>query len=207
MKIQAFLNNQPLASAFLEEFGLLTASVVRQWRHPDLAVAGAPHSSIPEIGFRLGGVRHHEHGDESFVACHVALKSGDRLSLVMGCPSEEEYEITQTPTELSGELHAVSLDVHVDGVYRYRAGISGFGLLSCLMVDANRHPSRLKKKNGEPLPQLSRELVVSANDHNDSAVLRQHVWPRINLPEDCRIVLVVGESENPDKPASSKEHR
>lgn len=207
MNISVYLNNAWLATAALEQYGLLTASLVRTWRHPERTAPGLLSVvQTPEIVFRLGGVHQSDESDAPFVVITCPVAPGDVLRLCLDDAACAQGVSGARDAVVAEYSRLSSFDVRVDEELRYRSGVSGYGLMSALLVHANRHPDRLLRKNGESLPQRVSELMVSAHDDNDAGKTVQSTWPRCALSSRAIVELHVGEHAEVTTPESVREH-
>jgi hypothetical protein len=207
MKIIASLNGQTVAVAVLKGHGLLTASVLSLRRHPQRQLTEQSDALlVPELRLRLGGVRQTEDEESGFTVLECPLTPGDKLTLTLK-PESGQSEVAVPPArEITVFAESPSLRAGVRGRDSVVIGQPGYGLISALLVWANRHPSRCERRHGGPLPQHQLQLQLSAHDHNALDVTVQHQWAGPSLsPVDVLEfeVLAAGELS---PPTQSKEH-
>lgn len=207
MKIIASLNDQVVAVAVLKGHGLLTASVLSLRRHPQRQLAEQSEALlVPELRLRLGGVRQSEDEEAGFTVLECPLTPGDRLSLTLKPESGQSEVLAPPAREISLPAESPCLRVGVRGRQSLIIGQPGYGLVSALLVWANRHPSRGERRHGGALPQHQLQLQLTAHDHNALDVTVQHSWPSPSLsPVDVLEFEVLASGEL-SPPAQSKEH-
>jgi hypothetical protein len=207
MKIIASLNDQVIAVAALQGHGLLTASILSLRRNPERQLAG--HSDallVPELRLRLGGVRQAEEGDAGFTVLECALAPGDTLTLALKPESGGSETLLAPAREIWLPAEAPRLDIGVEGRISQIIGQPGFGMLSALLVWANRHPARCQRRGGGELPQHQLQMQLAAQDNNAPNVTVQHHWhsPALSPVDVIRIgLLPAGDFE---APTESREH-
>lgn len=188
--LTVWINGVVFATARLEGFGVLTASLVRTVRNPARLPAGASAASAePELSLRLGGVHHHEQHDEGFTVAETGLTVGDRIRLQLGA----EVAVSTPRTRPAGVAGDLRFGVRLNGAEHLVTGQAGYGMLIALLVWAHRHPSRCVKKNGEVLAAEQLELQLAAQDSNAANVTYLHQWPPLTLaPSDVIELDVLG---------------
>lgn len=207
MKIEAFLNDQPLGVAVVQGFGLLTASVVGLRRHPQRHMAGGSDDLLlPELRFRLGGVRQSEEGDSAFTVLEYPLTLGDSLVLSLRPESTQGSHEPVAIREVEVPAEAPALRVGVKGRQSLIMGQPGFGMISALLVWANRHPSRCERRHGGSLPQHQLQLQLAAQDHNALDLTLQQHWnsPVLSPVDVIEFEVLSGSELTP--PSQVKEH-
>lgn len=197
--ITVSINGAVFATARLDGFGVLTASLVRSIRNPARLPAGSPSAlAVPELSLRLGGVHHHDRHDEGFTVTEAALSVGDRVRFRLGAVSEPPTALPSPATGVAGDLR---FGVRLNGVERVVTGQTGYGMLTALLVWAHRHPSHCVKKSGEVLPAEQLELQLAAQDANADRVTYLHQWPSLALAPADEVeieVLADGVSAEPE---------
>jgi hypothetical protein len=204
MKIIASLNGIPLATAALRDHGLLTANVLSLRRNPARQLAARDENLlVPELRFRLGGVRQSEEGDTGFTVIECPLATGDRLELVLRPESGESEAILVPPREIILPAEAPRLEIGVAGRQSLLVGQPGYGMISALLIWARRHPARTR---GGELPAHQLQLQLAAQDSNAPDLTVQHHWhnPALSPVDVISIgLLPAGEFA---APTESREH-
>jgi hypothetical protein len=207
MKIIASLNGQMIAIAALQGHGLLTASVLSLRRNPGRQLADHGEALlVPELRLRLGGVRQGDEGDAGFTVLECPLAPGDTLSLALKPESGPSETLLVPAREIWLPAEAPRLQIGVAGRESQLVGQPGFGMLSALLVWANRHPARCQRRGGGELPQHQLQLQLAAQDNNALDVTVQHHWhsPALSPVDVINISLLSAGDFAP--PTESREH-
>lgn len=207
MQIIASLNGTPLAVAALEGHGLLTVSVLSIRRHPGRQVAADNEALlVPELRCRLGGLKQSADAEEGFTVLEFPLVQGDAIDLALK-PEKGPSQILLAPARevwVSAEPPRFAVDLN--GREYQIVGQPGYGVLSMLLVWADRHPSRCVRKNGEVLPQHQLQVQFTAHDTNELDVTRQHHWGAMSVaPTDTLGIRLLAPGVFP-RPITSREH-
>jgi len=177
MKIIASLNGQIVAVAVLKGHGLLTASILSLRRHPQRELAGQSDALlVPELRLRLGGVRQSEDAETGFTVLECPLALGDTLTLALKPETGLSEEVVPPAREIALSSESPRLRVGVRGRQSQIIGQPGYGMVSALLLWANRHPSRCERRHGGPLPQHQLQLQLVAHDHNALDLTVQSQW-------------------------------
>lgn len=207
MKIIASLNGTALAVAALAGHGLLTANVLSLRRNPARQLAVRDDTLlVPELRFRLGGVRQDDEGETGFTVIECPLALGDCLELVLK-PETGDCEAVSVPArQIVLPTEAPRLEIGVAGRQSLLVGQPGYGMISALLVWAHRHPARRQRAGGGELPAQQLQLQLAAQDNNASDVTVQHHWHNPALsPVDVIAISVLAAGEYAT-PTESREH-
>lgn len=205
MQIIASLNGTPLAVAAMDGHGLLTASVLSIRRHPKRQVANEA-LLVPELRCRLGGLRQTAEHEEGFTVIEFPLVHGDQLSFQLN-PEPGHSQILQVPGRQVWVPTAMPrFSIALNGREQQLIGQEGYGIVSGLLIWADRHPSRLHRKNGEVLPQHQLDVQLTAHDTNALNATWQHYWAGLSLAPTDTLGFNLLEPGVFSAPLSSREH-
>lgn len=208
MQIIASLNGTPVAVAALEDFGLLTASVVSLHRHPERQLAAGNEALlVPELRCRLGGLRQTAEKEEGFTVVEFPLVQGDRLQFALKPEPGKSCQLEHPAREVWLPVQMPRFSVRLNGEEKIVVGQPGHGLLSALLIWANRHPARLVRRNGEMLPQTQLQVQLVAHDTNALDVTQQHYWTGPYLAPVDTLELGLLAPGVYAQPESTREHR
>ncbi len=208
MQIIVSLNNTPVAVAALSGHGLLTASVLSMRRNPERALAaGAEALLMPELRCRLGGLTQTESEEHGFTVLEFPVVQGDVLRFALK-PEPGHSEVLQANSrEVWLPKEAPRFSVRVNGQEESLIGQAGYGMVSMLLVWADRHPTRCRRKSGEVLPQHQLEVQLVSQDSNAQDVTLQHHWAGLRLAPVDVLDLALLPPGVAAEPLTTREHR
>lgn len=218
-------NQAPVAHAALHGHGLLVFSLVRTWRNPE-RIAGHLRDDAGALAaqthMRLTQIRQQSASeDQHSVLLDCMLATGDDIVLSTQVLSPQTIAHTQQPVHMQQNATSVTaapvttaVTEKADITQRFfiqmgaqhtLAGLPGHGIISLMVVLADRHPERCRTASGLALPAQESRIRLHAHDTSGAQGMRQLTWPEWTLAQQALHIRLLAQGEC-DAPAEIKDH-